>query len=214
MAKKSKKQLKKQSQKKQQEAFKKIVNSEEKPLRIDTDDTFHAIVKTYEHTQKWISLADTKSGLVLTVHGVLVGFMLQRMVLWKKALQLGNVEHVAGYLIGTLFVLYFIFQIISFLYAVRVFFPRTLPVDYCQTRHVFNIGMTIAFPKMDDKEKFWQEYKKLSEEDLKKEYVYQLHTDAHVCSRKYACLRSSIKHLLVTLSFAFITFISTAIFVS
>ncbi|BBM82405.1 Pycsar system effector family protein [Candidatus Uabimicrobium amorphum] len=188
--------------------------SVQQPLHVDTDDTFHAVVKTYEHTQKWITLADTKSGLVLTVHGVLISFILQEMVLWKKAVVAGDVALETAYVVGGLFVVYLTLQIISFLYAIRVFFPRTLPVDYRQTRHVFNVGMTIAFPSMDDKEKLWQEYKALSEEDLKKEYVYQIHTDGHVCSQKYSCLRSSIKYLLVTLCFAFATFVSTAIFIS
>lgn len=188
--------------------------SQQKPIHVDTDDTFHAVVKTYEHTQKWITLADTKSGLVLTVHGVLISFILQEMVLWKKAIVAEDVSLETAYVVGGLFVVYLTLQIISFLYAIRVFFPRTLPVDYRQTRHVFNIGMTLAFPNMDDKEKLWQEYKALSEEDLKKEYVYQIHTDGHVCSQKYSCLRSSIKYLLITLVFAFATFISTAIFVS
>lgn len=188
--------------------------SQQKPIHVDTDDTFHAVVKTYEHTQKWITLADTKSGLVLTVHGVLISFILQEMVLWKKAIVAEDVSLETAYVVAGLFVVYLTLQIISFLYAIRVFFPRTLPVDYRQTRHVFNIGMTLAFPNMDDKEKLWQEYKALSEEDLKKEYVYQIHTDGHVCSQKYSCLRSSIKYLLITLVFAFATFISTAIFVS
>lgn len=211
MKKKAKKEVSKSKNNNKPETISAVDKNDSKILHVDTDDTFHAIIKTYEHTQKWIMFADTKSGLILTVHGVLASLIFPQIIILKNATQQKVIDHNILYMVAAFLFGYAIFQLISFLYAVRVFFPRTLNVDYKQTRHVFNYGLAKYFA-IDEKEKLWQEMKNLSEEDFKKEYVYQIHTDSHVCAQKYVSLAKSIRLLLVTLAFAIATFISNAIF--
>lgn len=189
-----------------------ILGSEKSPIYIDNDDTFEALLKTYEHTQHWITLADTKAGLVLTISGVLAGFMLQQLVVWKNIALAAPVMTTPLWGIGLLMVAYFLFQAVSFFYTIGVFFPRVLNVDYRKTRHVFNVGVAQAFPNPDDQEKFWEEYKNLNETDLKREYAYQLHTDSIVCSRKYKSLQKSLRFLIFSICLSFGAFIFLAAF--
>lgn len=168
---------------------------------------------SYEYTQHWISLADTKAGLALTIIGVIAGFMLQQLVYFKKV-YLTHSHTSAVFILCTIpFALYFIFQILSFLFTIKVFFPRTLDIDYGKTRHIFNLGIAKCFPKPNDREAFWKEYKKLKEVDLKQEYVYQLHTDALICTIKYKYLRYCIKTTLLSIGCAFLTLIALGVFV-
>lgn len=177
------------------------------------DNTVEVVLKTYENTQHWINLADTKAGLVLTITGIVSGFMIPQMVLWKQALVARSVVPWIVWGGGGFLGLYFIFQIASFLYTIQVFFPRTADLpEYKKTSHIFPVGICLVFPKTNDCDKLWQEYRQLHAEDLKREYVYQLHTDSLVCTRKYKSLRAALKNLLWSIGFAFLTSIITGIF--
>ncbi|MEK7483172.1 MAG: hypothetical protein AABZ60_02440 [Planctomycetota bacterium] len=176
---------------------------------VNVDDTFEALLRTYEHCQHWITLADTKAGLILTIHGVLSGFLIQYIPKIQQAFWL--MSPVERYLVSGTLAIYFIFQLLSFLFTVQVFFPRQLKIDYQKTCHVFPIGLQTKFPRSEDREKFWEEYKTLTEEDLKLEYAMQFHTDGLICNKKYQYLKGALKTLFIAgflafLSFAFIQF--------
>lgn len=164
-----------------------------------------ALLNSYGCVQRWINLADTKAGLALTINGVIAGFILQ-LPAWKEAFS--PVAGSRAWWWGACLFLYSLSQIGSFLYNIEVFFPRVIDVGHGATRHVFPVSIVRAFPAPGDREKMWQEYRELTVEDLKREYVYQLHADSLVCNRKYKSLRCCVKSLLLAVGFAALLLLS------
>lgn len=160
------------------------------------------LLRTYEHNQHWIELADQKAGLVLAISGVLTGFVLAKVPAMRAVLDGGGS---AGWIALGLMGLFLIAQLISFVFAVRVFFPRRLATDYNATRHVFPIGIVSAFPKVGDRARFFEELQGLSVEDFEREYAYQLHLDSLVSDLKYRNLTTSLKLLFVAAAIGFLT---------
>lgn len=187
------------------ETEKNTLLSDEKKIRVvNVDDKFEALLRSCEHCQQWITLADTKAGLILTIHGILSGFLIQYISKIQESFRVMSLFE-RSFVLSAL-ILYFIFQLISFLFTVKVFFPRQLNIDYKETRHVFPVGLQNTLSEPTDREKFWDEYKKLSEEDLQREFAMQYHTDGLICNQKYLNLRKALKTLFVAGILAFLSF--------
>ncbi|MCK6509452.1 hypothetical protein L6R29_05720 [Myxococcota bacterium] len=168
------------------------------------------VQQTLTYTQQWILLADTKGGLLLTVSGVIVGFMIGKFGEFSKVWSTSSVWYIG--LLLLLFAGYAYWQVRSFVYTMWTILPRPMGLarDYLnKTRHVFNYSLTLNFPKIEDTALLKNEYAALTEQDLFEEYVTQLHIDSMVCSEKYKCFMEGFQSLKVALIFGGLAFLGS-----
>ncbi len=168
------------------------------------------VQQTLTYTQQWILLADTKGGLLLTVSGVIVGFMIGKFGEFSKVWSTSSVWYIG--LLLLLFAGYAYWQIRSFVYTMWTILPRPMGLarDYLnKTRHVFNYSLTLNFPKIEDTALLKHEYAALTEQDLFEEYVTQLHIDSMVCSEKYKCFMEGFQSLKIALIFGGLAFLGS-----
>ncbi len=168
------------------------------------------VQQTLTYTQQWILLADTKGGLLLTVSGVIAGFMIGKFGEFSKVWSTSSVWYIGILLV--LFAVYAYWQIRSFVYTMWTILPRPMGLarDYLnKTRHVFNYSLTLNFPKPDDVAHLKHEYEALTEKDLFEEYLTQLHIDSMVCTEKYKCFMEGFQSLKIALIFGGLAFLGS-----
>lgn len=161
-----------------------------------------SILYALEDTRQWIIQADTKGGFLLTVYGVIFGFMLQQMVPWFSAFN--KTKHPLWVLIAmvVVFAAYLAIQGYSLWHTVQVIVPRTpasRPDQTALTRHVFNYSLALHFPAPQDTARLFQEYHDLSLTQLENEFVARLHVDSLVCTAKYHSFERAFRGLPWTL---------------
>ena len=174
------------------------------------------LIQTYAHTQQWIVQADTKGGFLLTINGVVAGFMINRMGKFARFWAKADDPSWILWAIVIAFSLYLICQVHSFLYTAWIFLPRPTKMSrehLRRTRHVFNYSLALNFPTLDDGDKLREEYTQLTEKELLEEYLLQLHIDSIVCTKKYGCFRIGFQSMLLGLAFGALAFLGTTFMV-
>ncbi|HAA58288.1 MAG TPA: hypothetical protein DCE42_26230 [Myxococcales bacterium] len=162
------------------------------------------------YTQEWIQLADTKGGLLLTTSGVIAGFMLNQLSKFSSNWSTANTWHLIA--VAALFLLYIGYQLHSFMHTMWCIIPRPMGMSrdiLDKTRHVFNYSLTLNFPKLEDNQALIDEYSELTEEDIFKEYVAQLHIDSVVCTQKYASFMVAFRSFKFALMFGALAFVTS-----
>lgn len=184
--------------------------TEQQPLRApvsteEADEKFAALLYVCEDTRHWILQADTKASFLLTINGVVAGFMIPQALsvlsLWRKP----QVSVWGLGLLSAILVLYVVWQLYAFWQTALVFVPRTPGADKglnTRSRHVFNHSLSQHFPRLEDGDRLREEYHRLSAQELELEYLSQLQVDSMVCSAKYQAFRRAFRHLLFTLALA------------
>ena len=168
------------------------------------------VQQTLTYTQQWILLADTKGGLLLTVSGVIAGFMIGKFGEFSKVWSTSSVWYIG--LLLLLFATYAFWQVRSFVYTMWTILPRPMGFarDYLnKTRHVFNYSLVLNFPKPEDVNALKHEYAGLTEQDLFEEYITQLHIDSVVCTEKYRCFMQGFQSLKLALVFGGLAFLGS-----
>jgi hypothetical protein len=168
------------------------------------------VQQTLTYTQQWILLADTKGGLLLTVSGVIAGFMIGKFGEFSKVWSTSSVWYIG--LLFLLFAAYTFWQVRSFVYTMWTILPRPMGFarDYLnKTRHVFNYSLVLNFPKPEDVSALKNEYAELTEQDLFGEYITQLHIDSVVCTEKYRCFMKGFQSLKLALVFGGLAFLGS-----
>lgn len=170
-----------------------------------SDEKFASLLYICEDTRHWIIQADTKASFLLTINGVVAGFMvpqgLSLFALWKKH---GGSSWALWLVLGVLLV-YVVSQVAALWHTTLVFVPRkSLSNEGPNTtsRHVFNLSLVQHFPRLEDGDRLREEYHTLSTQDLEHEYLVRLQTDSLVCSAKYSSFLKAFHITLITLSLA------------
>lgn len=171
-----------------------------------------SILYALEDTRQWIIQADTKGGFLLTVNGVVLGFMLQQMVPWFSAFHKTKYTWFPLLFVALVCGSYLVVQMYALWYTIHVIVPRTpasTPEQTHRTRHVFNYSLSQHFPTFQETPKLHQEYEALTLSELEDEFVARLHVDAIVCSAKYQSFAKAFRGLWWVLGLGLLAIAST-----
>lgn len=186
----------------------------EADLHHDENMKFSTLMYVCDDTRQWIIQADTKGGFLLTINGVVSGFMIPQIVKFMQFWTKQSGPSWALWLLLALNVMYIVWQLKSFWSTAQVFVPRT-PGDQSKqseaSRHVFNYSLVRHFGRLTDWPKLKSEYLALSEAELESEYLNRLHVDSMVCNAKYQAFFLGFKSMLWSLGFAFLAFLGNLI---
>lgn len=181
---------------------------------LEENEKFSTLMFVCDDTRQWITQADTKGSFLLTINGVVSGFMIPQIVKFLQYWTKHTGPDWALFLLLFVNVLYVFWQLRSFWATAQVFVPRTPGLKNVHTegsRHVFNYSLVQFFGRLSDLPKLKKEYDELSESDLEAEYIHRLHVDAMVCNAKYVAFMRGFKSMLWSLSFAFLAFLGNLI---
>jgi hypothetical protein len=163
-------------------------------------------IEIYKITADWIRFADAKAAVVLAVAGTLAGLLIPQLKPYLKAVMDREVHPVLGYITLACFGLWFIFVLLSAIYAFLCIVPYRVKgqhpaLEHCKHFHGAAIGAEYA---PDETKRFIETYKALGPDGVLDEVLAGVLIDAHISSTKYNHVTMSIKLFFLSSAFGFL----------
>jgi hypothetical protein len=163
-------------------------------------------VETYRIVAEWIRFADAKAAATLTINGVLLGLLIPTL---RPFLTDTTKTHpVAGWttLAVALFIGWLVFLALSAVCSFLCILPFRGPgreLALAQTTHFHPAAVAQKY-SLADHERFISDCGKIAVNDWQREILAAILIDAHLSNSKYTHVSRSIRHLAISVVFAFL----------
>ncbi|WP_372370504.1 hypothetical protein [Candidatus Uabimicrobium sp. HlEnr_7] len=162
------------------------------------------LLQSFQFNQNWIIFADTKAAAILTINGLLIGFIVPLGKLLKTLS-----SYSFGFML-TLYIIYLLVALSSLIFSALVIYPR--PHRRGEISALFNIAAVQQnYPKPEDSDRYSEKFLETDTEEIMKEYAALLHREYLVSSRKYNYVKKAILSFLVSAIFAVVLFVVSTI---
>lgn len=158
------------------------------------------LLESFHFNQNLIIFADTKAVAILTINGILMGFIVP----------LGKtLKSMAGYSFGMMLSLYICYLLIAFIcciLCVAVIYPRPHRRG-TEVAELFNIAsIKKHFPNPDDSQNYADKFKDSDIHKLEHDYAILLHREYLISAKKYHYVKKSVFFFLISVIFAMTVF--------
>jgi hypothetical protein len=176
-----------------------VLADEKKALEVED------YTETYKVIAEWIRFADAKSGVTLTVNGILLGLLVPTL---KTYLAETN-PHPAGWWTTAVVVLFSAWLLFTVLSAVSAFLcilplrgtARQLALKHTPHFHPAAISQSYQLNEVD---RFVEDCQRGGMDTLKREIMTAILIDSHLSSMKYGHVTRSIRMLGVSIVLGFL----------
>lgn len=154
------------------------------------------VLQTYLFNQHWLTFADAKAAAVLTIDGVLMGFMLPTGDIIQK------ISGCPFAMLATIYVIYVVLAVTAGLMSVFAIYPRGEARGGDTARVLHSAGVAKHFFGPQHTAAYVEEFKKYTADELLDQYVALLHRDFLVAIVKYRYVKRAIVSLFTSAAFA------------
>ena len=163
-------------------------------------------IEIYKITADWIRFADAKAAVVLGVAGTLGGLLIPYLKPYLDLYQAGKVHAVLGVVTLACFFVWLVLVVLSAAWSFLCIVPlrekgKHPALDFC--KHFHGAAISVAYER-GDVSRFVENHKRLGPEGLREEVMAGILIDAHISSRKYSYVTTSIKLFFASAAFGFL----------
>jgi hypothetical protein len=168
-------------------------------------------IEIYKITADWIRFADAKAAVVLTVNGALAGLLIPHLKSYLEAVRDGGAVAWLKYPVLVCFALWLALLVLSAIWAFLCIVPyrrrgKHPALDFC--KHFHGAAISASYT-LDEVQRFYETYNRLGQDGLLREVMAGILIDAHISSRKYGYVATSINLLFASAIFGFLFLLLT-----